>query len=130
MSDDPEAATPPPDGDDPGAKPFEDVSSEELDAKAQRFVDDDRIQVWTKTFGETTSVRIDGPCPRCEHHFSDTRVEKLPVSSVRGRHSAAGSVASVTADFACKCRVVHADTPPTDSGCGATFVIEVLTHDS
>jgi hypothetical protein len=48
------------------------VSSAELDAAAQELVRSGRLRISLISTTEAPSIRIDGPCPRCTHAFSQT----------------------------------------------------------
>lgn len=101
-------------------EPFEDVSSAELDALANQLAREGAITV-SLVSGNVESLRIDGPCPRCEHPFSQTRGLTVPASSIRGRRDAAPRV--TWAEFVCECRVAHPGTPQGARGCGASYAI-------
>lgn len=141
MADDPHHSDDDTPGDDRDAQeppqPYESTSSEALDDAAREMVNGKQIRIWLSTAGEITSARIDGPCPRCKDHFSQTEVLNLPASTVRGPHTPAPDSATAQAassvlwaDFLCDCDVVHPNTPPGERGCGAGYSIEVTTrHD-
>ena len=100
--------------------PFEDVSSAELDARANQLAREGAIIV-TLVSANVESLRIDGPCPRCNHPFGQTRSLTVPASSIRGRHDAAPRVN--WGEFVCECRVSHSGTPQGAHGCGASYAI-------
>lgn len=100
------------------------VASDELDQKASEQVASGAIRVWHSRVEQVSSLRIDGPCVRCWHRFTQTRVIDLPLSSVRGSPpSVRTAVDTVTADFLCDCDVTHPDTPAGERGCGASFSV-------
>ena len=108
--------------------PFEDVASADLDAKAAEFVKKGTVTVSYLNNTSVSSLRIDGPCPRCEHSFSQTRALQLPVTSIRGgapahEASAQAAAAAIFADFLCDCAAVHPGTPPGARGCGANYTV-------
>lgn len=109
-------------------EPFENVASADLDARAAELVKEGAVSVSYIKNTAVSSLRIDGPCPRCEHRFSQTRALQLPVTSIRGGVptrdvSATAAAAAAFADFLCECIVVHPGTPPGASGCGANYTV-------
>jgi hypothetical protein len=105
--------------------PYRYIASDELDRAAAALVKAGEVQVWVVTDTEAPSMRIDGPCARCGDDYSQTRVQNLASSSVRGAHSAPEPppTAEVSADFLCDCDSTHPGTPPGERGCGASYTI-------
>lgn len=101
-------------------EPFEDLCSAELDALANQLAREGTINVRLVS-DQIESLRIDGPCPRCLHPFSQTRALTIPASSIRKYN--VESVRVGWGDFACECRVVHPGTPAGEQGCGASYAI-------
>jgi hypothetical protein len=105
--------------------PYRYIASDELDRAAAALVKAGKVQVWVVTDTEAPSMRIDGPCARCGDDYSQTRIQNLASSSVRGAHSAPEPPhrAEVSADFLCDCDVTHPGTPPGERGCGASYTV-------
>ena len=105
--------------------PYRYIASDELDRAAATLVNAGKVLVWVVTDTEAPSMRIDGPCARCGDNYSQTRVQNLASSSVRGAHSAPEPppTAEVSADFLCDCDITHPGTPPGERGCGASYTI-------
>ncbi|BCT77106.1 hypothetical protein SCMU_29480 [Sinomonas cyclohexanicum] len=101
---------------------FEDVSSARLDDEAAALVEAGTVQLFYVKNDLVSSLRIDGPCPRCGHSFSQTRALELPVTSIRGTPTT--HVAAATwADFICDCTVAHPGAPSGARGCGASYAL-------
>lgn len=101
---------------------FEDVSSAELDDKAASLVIAGALTLSYVENRSVSSLRIDGPCPRCGHSFHQTRALSLPATSVRGV-ATAFEPAATWADFMCDCTIVHPGTPAAEHGCGASYSV-------
>ena len=105
--------------------PYRYIASDELDRAAATLVKAGKVQVWVVTDTDAPSMRIDGPCAGCGDDYSQTRVQNLASSSVRGAHSAPEPppTAEVSADFLCDCDITHPGAPPGERGCGASYTI-------
>lgn len=101
---------------------FEDISSVQLDDQAATLVEAGTVVLSYIENPSVSSLRIDGPCPRCTHPFSQTRALELPATSIRGVPNTSAS-AAIWADFMCACKVAHPRTPNDQHGCGASFTI-------
>lgn len=101
---------------------FEDVSSAELDDQAAALVETGTARLSHIKNPLVSSLRIDGPCPRCMHPFSQTRALSLPATSIRSV-ATTPSEAAIWADFICDCKVVHPGTPDGERGCGANYTV-------
>lgn len=104
----------------PALAPFADIASAELDAAAARLVRERVMTLRESSDTHVPSLRLDGPCPRCDHHFSQTRALVLPASAVRGNDHAPEQ-GPAWADFLCECSVDHPGAPSGEQGCGAGF---------
>lgn len=105
--------------------PYRYIASDELDRAAAALVKTGKVQVWVVTDTDAPSMRIDGPCASCGDDYSQTRVQNLASSAVRGAHSAPEPppTAEVAADFLCDCDITHPGAPPGERGCGASYTI-------
>lgn len=101
---------------------FEDFASAQLDHQAAALVEAGTVIVNCAENPPVSSLRIDGPCPRCHHTFIQTRALALPATSIRGA-SKTPAPSATWADFMCECTVAHPGTPPGQQGCGANYTI-------
>lgn len=108
---------------------FEDVASAELDDRAAALVQAGVVKLSYRQNASVSSLRADGPCPRCGHPFSQTRSLGLPATSIRGVPAAPAPPVS-WADFMCECGVAHPGTPNGARGCGASYTIIRPTSDT
>ena len=102
---------------------YEDVSSMELDDRARELVASGEIKVRLVDTTNAASLRIDGPCARCGHVYSQTRGLELPVSAIRRAQKVKATLPR-WADFLCACRETHPKAPPDVTGCGASYAVE------
>lgn len=118
----PSGAAPAPHSDDD----FQYTSSEDLDDAARALVRDGVLSVWLVNSTKAPSLRIDGPCPRCKHPYSQTQGLRMLTSTVRGIRAAKPEPSTTTqyyADFLCDCDRTHSNAPDGVRGCGASYSI-------
>lgn len=105
------------------------IESLELDEAAQELVRTGKLRVSLITSTKAPSLRIDGPCPRCGHDYSDTEGLRILTSTVRGvptsgtPDSSTPGAPEYFADFLCDCKKVHANAPTGARGCGASYMV-------
>lgn len=99
---------------------FQEIATPELDRLASQLADSGQLRLHGSSAAAVESLRMDGPCPRCGHHFSQTRALNLPTSAVRRRHDD-GPSRPVWADFLCDCGRPHPGARDGERGCGASF---------
>jgi hypothetical protein len=110
--------------DTPEELPYLELASAELDRRAAALVRDSFMRVTHHTTPDAPSLTIQGPCPRCEHVFSQT--QSLDISALALRRADTKPVeATPWADFLCECRVAHPGAPSGELGCGASFTLAV-----
>ncbi len=102
--------------------PYEPVASEELDERAAQLVLRGAIAVSYIDDPDAPSLRVDGPCARCEHPYSQTTVLAVPDWAIRAVSGPQPKPAP-SAEFLCDCRDPHPNTPPRMRGCGASYQI-------
>ncbi len=108
----------------PEELPYLELASAELDRRAAALVRDSVMRVTHHTTPEAPSLTIQGPCPRCEHVFSQT--QPLDISALALRRADTKPVeATPWADFLCECRVAHPGALSGELGCGASFTLAV-----
>lgn len=100
---------------------YEMTASEDWDRKAAAMAADGRLLRSDSKSERVSSVRIDGPCPRCGDEFSQTRALTLPSSSIRGSTQTTLTAPIAWADFLCDCKVAHPGAPGNQRGCGLSF---------
>lgn len=106
---------------------YMDEASLILDVGAHKLREEGRLLTHLVIHPGTSSLRIDGPCPRCLHSFSQTAALEVPDWDVRGSTSTLShSAASESADFYCDCSVPHPGAPDGLQGCGARFNVQHL----
>lgn len=102
---------------------YQEVSTVELDDRARQLVATGQLKVRLVDDTRVASLRVDGPCARCGHVYSQTRALELPVSAIR-RAERIATPAYRWAYFLCDCLESHPDGPPGVTGCGASYSVE------
>lgn len=106
---------------------YSETATAELDAAAGTLASTGTLLVSHISDTDVPSLRIDGPCPRCGHPFSQTRALELPVTSIRGGQVAQTEIPT-WADFLCDCGITHPGAPIGERGCGATYSLGCPTR--
>lgn len=110
--------------DTPEELPYHESASVELDGQAATLVRDSVMRITYHATPDAPSLTIQGPCPRCEHVFSQT--QSLDISALALRRADTKLVeATPWADFLCECRVAHPGALSGELGCGASFTLAV-----
>ena len=103
--------------------PYEFGSSRELDRRARELVGKGVIATWLVHSTRAESLKIAGPCARCDDAFTQTQVLELPVTTVRGWNLNRSPRDDRFADYLCDCDIVHPGTPQGATGCGASYTV-------
>jgi len=104
------------------------------DPDARVAADDySRHDVWRVEIRATEhAIRISGPCPRCGHQVDAVQSDVIVDAAPHRQPEAPGSPADVSAasviHVVCDCGHAHPGAPPSATGCGAFFAIEVQPH--
>lgn len=102
---------------------YEFGSSRELDKRARQLVSEEHIVTRLVSTTRADSLKISGPCARCDDPFTQTQVLQLPVTTVRGWNLNRPARDDRYADYLCECSVAHPGTPPGATGCGASYAV-------
>ena len=108
----------------PEELPYDESASAELDERAAALVSDSVMRVTYHVTPNAPSLTIQGPCPRCEHVFSQTQPLNLSALALR-RADTKPVEAARWVDFLCECRVAHPGALAGELGCGASFTLAV-----
>lgn len=108
----------------PEELPYHELASPELDRRAAALVRDSVMRVTHHNTPDAPSLTIQGPCPRCEHVFSQTQQLDLSALALRRADTKPDETAR-WADFLCECRVAHPGALSDQLGCGASFTLAV-----